>query len=82
MKESETIEKYLDLAGELKKTVDIRMTVIPVVIGALWIDSKGCEKRLEIKDRIKTIQTTVMLRLARILRRVQETCCHLNSSER
>ena len=42
-------------------------------------------KDLEIRGRIETIQTTALLRTARILRRVleiEETFCHSNSSER
>ena len=31
---------------------------------------------LEVGGRVETIQTTVLLRMARILRRVLETCCH------
>ena len=37
---------------------------------------------LEIRGRVGTIQTTVLVRSTKILRRVQETCCHLNSSEK
>ena len=36
---------------------------------------------LEIRGQMKTIQTT-LLRSARILRRVLETCCYSNSSEK
>ena len=49
--------------------------VIPVVIGVLETVPKGLKKgleELEIGGRIKTIQTTALLRLARILRRVLE----------
>ena len=37
---------------------------------------------LEIRGRVETIQATALLRLARILRRVPETCCLSNSSEK
>ena len=36
---------------------------------------KGLEE-LEIKGQVETIQTTALLRSARILRRILETCCH------
>ena len=45
---------------------------------------KGLED-LEVGGRVETIQTTALLRMARILRRVleiEETCCHTNLSER
>ena len=49
---------------------------IPIVIGALGMVPKGLERsleELEIRGRIETIQTTALLRSARILRRVLET---------
>ena len=62
------------------------MTVIPIVIGALGTVTKGLLKileDLEIRERVEDIQTTALMRLARILRRVLgETCCHSNSNEK
>ena len=53
------------------------MTFIPIVIDALGTVTKGLIKGLEedlkIKERVETIQTTALLRPARILRRVLET---------
>ena len=75
-KEKEKKDKYLDLARELKKTVDIKVTLIPIVIGALSTVTKGLIQgweELKIRGRMETIQTTGLLRLARILRRVLET---------
>ena len=60
------------------------MTIIPIVIGAFSTVTKVLLKGLEdLEDggQAETIQTTA-LRLARILRRVLETCCHSNSSEK
>ena len=54
----------------------MKVTVIPVVIGALRTIPKGLVKglkNLEIRGRVETIQTTVLLRSVRILRRVLET---------
>ena len=65
--------KYIDLARELKKLWNMKVTVIPIVIGALGKIPKGLLKRLEdleIGGQVETIQTTALLRLARILSRV------------
>ena len=47
MKENKNIDKFLDLTRELKKLWNMKMTVIPIVVGALGIDAKGLEKRLK-----------------------------------
>ena len=55
----------------------MKVMVILIVIGALGTITKGFVKGLEdleIRGRVETIQTTVLLGSARILRRVQETC--------
>ena len=52
------------------------MTIIPIVIGAFGIVTKGLLKGLEdleVDGRVETIQMTSLLRMARILRRVLET---------
>ena len=54
----------------------MKVTVISIVVSALGIIPKGLVKRqedLEIIGQVATIQTTKLLRLARILRRVLET---------
>ena len=75
MKESEYINKYLDLARELKKFWNMNVTIISLIIGALGTVPKGLEKlkELEIRGRLETIQTTALLRLVLILREVLET---------
>ena len=76
LKESEKKDKYLDLARELKKLWNMKVTIVPIVIGALGTITKGLLKdlgELEIGGRTETIQTTALLRTARILRRVLET---------
>ena len=48
------------------------MTIIPIVIGAFVTLTKGLQKGLEdleVGGRVETIQTTALLRTARILRR-------------
>ena len=69
-------DKYLDLARELKKLWNMQVTIIPIVIGAFGTVTKGLLKwleDLEVGGRVETIQTTALLRTARILRRVLET---------
>ena len=76
LKENEKIDKYLDLDRELKKLWNMKVKVIPTVVGALGTVPKGLEKgleSLEIRGRIETIQNTALLQSARILRRVLET---------
>ena len=73
LKESEKKDKYLDLARELKNLWNTKVTIVPIVIGALGTITKGLLKGLEdleIGGRVETIQTTALLRTARILRRV------------
>ena len=53
----------------------MKETIVPIVIGALGTITKGLLKGLEdleIGGRVETIQTTALLRMARILRRVLE----------
>ena len=50
------------------------VTVIPPVVGAPGTVPKGLgQEELEIRERIETIQTTAVLRSARLLGRVLET---------
>ena len=76
LKECEKRDKYLDLARELKKLWNMKVTIIPIVIGAFGTVTKGLLKGLEdleVGDRVETIQTTALLKTARILRRVLKT---------
>ena len=75
-KESEKKDKYLDFARELKKLWNMKVTIVSIMIGALDTITKGLLKGLEDLEfggRIETIQTTALLRTARILRRILET---------
>ena len=76
LKESKKRDKYLDLIRELKKLWNMKMTMIPIITGALSTVTKrlvqGLED-LEIRGWIETIQTTTLSRSARMLRRVLET---------
>ena len=47
LKESEKKDKYLDLARELKKLWNMKVTIVPIVIGALGTITKGLLKGME-----------------------------------
>ena len=54
----------------------MKVTIVPIVIGALGTITKGLlkgQEDLEVGGRVETIQMTALLRTARILRRVLET---------
>ena len=44
---NEKIDKYLDLVRELKKLLNIKVLVIPILAGTLGMVHKGLDKRLE-----------------------------------
>ena len=59
IKESEKRDKYLDLAKELKKLWNIKVMVIPIVIGALGTIPKGLVKgqeNLESKYKLRLLK--------------------------
>ena len=68
IKENEKRDIYLDLARQLKKLWDLKVLVIPVVIGTLGTVPKDLVmemEELEIGEQIRTIQTSALLRSAR-----------------
>ena len=76
LKESEKKDKYFDLTRELKKLWNMKVIIISIVIGDFGIVTKGLLKGLEdleVGGRVEMIQTTTLLRTARILRRVLKT---------
>ena len=66
----------------------MKVTIVPIVIGALGTVTKGLLKGLEdleVGGRVETIQTTALLRTAEYWVeswRLKETCGHSNSSEK
>ena len=72
-KELEKIEKYQMLREEIGHVWQMnKVTVIPVVIGALGVISDKFERymeKLEVKIAIEIIQKTALLGTARILRK-------------
>ena len=76
LKEYKKKDKYLDLGRELKKLWNMKVAIIPIVIGAFGTLTKGLLKGLEdlkVGRQVVTIQTTALLGTARILIRVLET---------
>ena len=70
------IDRYLDLARELKKLCNTKGKVNPIVVSVFGTVPRDLEKKLgepEISNRTDSIQTTAQLKAARILRRVLET---------
>ena len=64
------------LVGNCRKLSNMNVTIIPIVIGALGTVTKGLVQGLndlEIMGRVEIVQTTALLRSARIRRSVQET---------
>ena len=75
LKESEKKDKYLDLGRESRKLWNMNVTIKPIVICTIGTVIKGLIKGLEdleISGRVETIQTTILLRSVRILRRVRD----------
>ena len=63
----------------------MKVTIVPIEIGAFGTITKGLLKDLkdlEVSGRVETIQMTALLRMARNLRRVLETWCYSDSSEK
>ena len=61
LKECEKKDKYLDLARDLKKLWNMKVTIIPIVIVTFGIVTKGLLKDLddlEVGGRVETIQMT------------------------
>ena len=65
LKECEKKDKYLELVRELKKLRNIKVMIVPIVIGAFGTITKGLTKGLEdleVGGRVETIQMTALLR--------------------
>ena len=74
-KEDEKLEKYQDLAREVRKMWGVRTEVIPIVVGALGTIPLRLKENLRttgVDTSIELIQRSVLLGSARILRKVVE----------
>ena len=73
--EKDKIEKYQDLGRELQKRWNVKVKIIPLVVGSLGAISKQFGNRLKqigITTGTAEVQKTVLLATARILRNVLE----------
>ena len=72
-KEVEKIDKYMDLAAEIRRQFRVKAVIVPIVLGALGTVpaklSKSLEK-LEIEDVIGSLQTAVLISTTTVLRKV------------
>ena len=69
-KEKDKIEKYQDLGRELQKIWNVKVKIIPLVVGSLGIIPKQFGNRLKqigITTGIAQVQKTVLLGTARML---------------
>ena len=88
IKEIKKFRRYLDLARELKKLLNMRLSVIRIVVCALRTGFKSLEKEpkeLKIRGRMEIIRTWQNWNWPEYWEefwKAEETCCHLNSSER
>ena len=74
-KENEKVQKYQDLARELRKLWQVKVNVVPVVVGALGTIPKALEKHLKeigTSVRVELLQKAALLGTARILRKTLE----------
>ena len=74
-KEIEKVQKYQDLARELRKLWQVKVKVAPVVVGALGTIPKALEKHFKeigTSVRVELLQKAALLGTARILRKTVE----------
>ena len=72
-KEEEKVDKYIDLAAEVRRQFRVKIVIVPIALGALGtIPAKLSEslKILEIEDVIGSLQTDILISTTAILRRV------------
>ena len=84
-KEYEKKDNYFNLAWDLKKLWNMKVTIIPFVIAAFSTVTKGLLKGLEIRGRVrpsKLQHCKERLEYWEESWRLEETCRHSNSSEK
>ena len=72
-KEKEKIEKYQDLRRKMAKLWSIKMSVVPIVVGALGTVTNNLgkhQKTIGVTATVELLQKAALLRTARILRKV------------
>ena len=73
-KEKDKIEKYQDLGRELQKIWNVKVKIIPLIVGSLGVIPKQFGNRLKqigITAGTAQVQKTVLLGTARILRALE-----------
>lgn len=86
LKESEKLDKYLELTRDMKKLWNIKVTVVPVVVRALGIISGCLAKSLEeveIHERIEHLDDGTAKNGSEYWGKYEsseETCCRMISS--
>ena len=74
-KEKDKIEKYQDFGRELQKIWNVKMKIIPLVVGSFGAIPKqfgNSFKQIVVTAGTAQVQKTVLLGMARILRKVLE----------
>ena len=74
-KEKDKIEKYQDLGRELQKIWNVKVKIIPLVVGSLGAIPKhfgNKQKQIGITAGTAKVQKTVLLGTNRILRKILE----------
>ena len=74
-KENEKVEKYRNLARELRRMWEVKTKVVPIVVGALGtvpLQLKGNLKGIRVDISITLIQKSALLGSARLVRKVLE----------
>jgi len=72
-KDTEKMDRYQDLARELKRLWKVETKVIPIVVGALGTVTKNLEKNYKkagLNVAVELLQKAALLGASRILRRV------------
>ncbi len=86
LKECEKKDKYLGLARELKKLWNMKVTIVPNVIGTLGTVTKGLLKGLGNKRTNGDNTNYCIIEIGQNTKKSpgdwEENCCHSNSSER
>ena len=71
-KEFDKLNKYKDLEIEIQRMSKLRNSTVPVIVGALGMVKKGCQKHLDTipgEPQLQEIQKNVLTSTAHILRK-------------
>ena len=71
-KEFDKRSKYKDLEIEIQRIWKLRTSTVPVIVGALGMIKKGCQKHLDAipgEPQLQEIQKTVLTSTEHILRK-------------